>query len=394
MKTHHEKLETYWKWTKKIITPILKRIYGYSYEEIPEIEGNYLVLCNHNSNLDPWILSLAFEKQMYFLAAENIFRLGFLSWLVKTFWDPVSKLKGKSDVTAMMQLIRHLKEGHNAGLFPEGNRSFNGVTGEIAPAIGKLAKVSGAGLITYKIEGFYFTSPRWGNLVRKGNTHGSMVNYYSAEMLKTMSVEEVYKHIIEDLHENAYETQAKNPVTFKNRKRAECIESALYMCEKCKSIGSLRSKKHHFYCTACGANAEFSEYGYIEGDFGFKTVLDWDIWQEKELFAQIDSAIENKSQEPILKDDNLELSVIDINHKETVIASGQFELYLDRLVVGKKEMFFVDFDDLAMTFRRTIVFTSKQNEHYQIFSKNFRCARHYVVAQKYIRTQLGVNRTF
>ena len=390
MSKEHEKLQKYWKCTRKIIKPILTRLYGYTFKDAPKIEGNYLVVCNHNSNLDPWILSLSFEQQMYFLAGENVFRLGFLSWLVKTFWAPISKLKGKSDVTAMMQLIRHLKDGHNASLFPEGNRSFNGETNEILPAIGKLAKVSGAGLVTFKIEGLYFATPRWGNLIRKGKTQGAVVNVYSAETLKSMSVEEVHKAIIEDLHENAYETQSKNPVKFKNRKRAECIESALYICPNCKAIGSLRSKKHHFHCVECNAKAEFTEYGYIEGDFGFKTVLDWDKWQEKELLAKIDIAIEQKSTEPILWDDDLELKVIDIDHNEKTIAAGRFELYLDKITVGNKEIFYSELVDMAMTYRRTLVFSTKQNENYQIFSKTFRCARHYLLAQKYIRKQLGL----
>ncbi len=384
MKTEHEKLQKKWTLTLYIIRPLLKRLYGYTHDVAPEIEGNYLVLANHCSNLDPWLCGLSFKRQMYFLAGENVFRLGFLSWIVKKLWNPISKVKGKSDVTAMMKLIRHLKEGHNCSLFPEGNRSFNGVTGYIAPAIGKLAKTSGASLVTFKFEGLYFATPRWGNYIRRGKSHGSIVNVYTQEQLANMSVDEVNKHILEDLYENAYITQEKNPIAFKNKKRAECIESALYMCPKCNAVGSLQSKKHSFWCTSCNAKAVFTKYGYIEGDFNFTTVLDWDTWQENAFYQYIDSCKNESVEKPLLQDKYVELTLVDIDHNETIIDKGQLSLFLNRIEIGKTVHYFENINDFAIMFRRTLFFTTKENKNYQIFSKLFPCARHYILAYRYI----------
>lgn len=40
-------------------------------------------------------------------------------------------------------------------IFPEGNRSFNGLTGDILPTIGRVAGRCGMKLVTYRIEGGY-----------------------------------------------------------------------------------------------------------------------------------------------------------------------------------------------------------------------------------------------
>ncbi len=384
MKSEHEKLQEYWKPTLKILKPILKWLYGYTYEMAPEIEGNYLVLINHNSNLDPWLCSLSFKRQMYFLAGENVFRLGFLSAIVKKLWSPISKVKGKSDVTAMMKLLRHLKEGHNCSLFPEGNRSFDGRTEQVGTAIGKLAKASGASLVTFRFEGLYFSTPRWGTFIRRGKSSGKVINVYTKVQLKEMTAEEVTKHINEDIYEDAYATQEKNPVKYKNHKRAETIESILFACPTCNAMSNITSKKHTFWCKKCGSKAVFSEYGYIEGDFKYKTITEWESWQKEYIKIYIDNHLKKTPQEPFLSDEYVELTLIDIDHNETLISKGRLEFYADKLKVGDYEYSLDGINNFDMVFRRTLLFNTKLNESFQIFSKQFMCARSYIYAYRHL----------
>ncbi len=387
MKTEHEKLQKYWKITNAFTRPILKWLYGYTYEKAPEIEGNYLVLANHNSNLDPWLCGLSFRRQMYFLAGENVYRLGFISWIIKKYWAPISKVKGKKDVTAMMKLIRHLKEGHNCSLFPEGNRSFDGKTEQVGTAIGKLVKTSGASLVTFKFEGLYLSTPRWGTFMRRGKSSGKVINVYTKEQLSNMSAEEVTKHINEDIYEDAYATQEKNPVKFKNHKRAETIESILFMCPSCNAVSSITSKKHHFWCKNCNAKAEFTEYGYIEGDFKFKTTTEWEAWQQEHIKTYIDKCLKDDPTKPLLCDDYVELTLVDIDYNEKIISKGNFEFYKDRIKVSDYEYLFEGIHNFDMVFRRTLLFNTKLNENFQIFSKQFLCARKYIFAYRYLMSK-------
>ena len=120
-----------------------------------------------------------------------VYRAGFASKVLRYVFEPIAKRKGTSDTVTVMKSIRALREGKNVCLFPEGQKSFNGRTGEIHLATGKLVKASKASLITYKLEGGYFTTPRWGYGIRKGKMHGSIVNIYDPETLEKLSAEEI-----------------------------------------------------------------------------------------------------------------------------------------------------------------------------------------------------------
>ncbi len=375
----HKRHKKFWRRSLKILRPILSKIYNYEFTPAPSIEGNYIVLCNHNSNLDPWLCALSFEKQMYFLAAENIFRLGPVSWLIKNLWAPISKLKGKSDASAIINMMRYLRAGYNVSLFPEGNRSFTGVTGKIFPATGKLVKTSKASLVTFRIRGMYFTTPRWAKRIRRGKTWGAVVGVYSPEKLAEMSHEEINELIQKDLSEDAYETQATQMIPYKSSVRAEGIESALYLCPVCKNIGSIKSKKSEFHCVSCKSKAEFTEYGYIKGDFPFKTIPEWDMWQKNALTE----IAEKSGGAVILKDSNVRLITFTESHKERIIDTGSLCIYADRITIGNTELLFEQILDMSIVFRNVLLIVCKGNKYYELKSKTIKSVRHYLTVFKY-----------
>ncbi len=385
MGTTHEQLQIYWKRWLRIIPTCAKILYNYSFEKCPEMEENYLVLANHNGGLDPWVVLMSFEKQMYFLAGENVSRMGFWSKLIKKYWNPIFKTKSKSDSTAIMKLIRHLKEGHNAAIFPEGIRSFTGITEPIGPSIGKLVKISGAALITFHLEGMYFSTPRWGTTIRRGKTTGKIVNIFSSEELKKMTPQEVHTHIIEDLYENAYETQAKNPVKYRGMRKAQGIENVLYTCPNCKSLGSIKSSWNNFHCKNCKSKAKYTNLAYIKGDFPYTTIVDWDNWQRKDLEEKIAKTIELHHKAPILSHENINLSLVNEDHSETIIDTGKLSLYLDKFVIGNTEIPFTDIAEVTIPFRLAVMIITNKGECYQLLADNFKGGRAYSVAFEIIQ---------
>ena len=94
------------------------------------------------------------------------------------------------------------------------NCSFNGVTGEIPPATGKLAKAAGASLITYRFEGGFLSQPRFSVKARKGKITGHLVHIYKPEELKTMSDEQMNEAIKRDLYEDAYAVQDEKMIPY------------------------------------------------------------------------------------------------------------------------------------------------------------------------------------
>lgn len=214
-----------YRFCKATLGGIIQNIYGFHPEKAQLGKGPYLITANHNGDLDPALVAMSFPDHMYFVASEHIFRKGFASWLLKYLFAPISRVKGMTDATAALNIIRAIKKNTNVFLFAEGNRSYNGVTGPIFPATGKLAKATGASLVTYRMEGGYLTTPRWSHGTRKGHMRGYVVNIYTPEQLKQMTPEEVNDRIREDIMEDAFDRQRTMPYRYKGKDRTRCISA-------------------------------------------------------------------------------------------------------------------------------------------------------------------------
>jgi len=292
------------KWVIRIAKPIfrlyMRLAFNYRFEPIKEVEGPMIVVANHNCDLDPVMVGIACPH-MYFVASEHIFRKPAIAWLLETFLSPIARRKGSVDASTVMEIRSRLKAGHSIAIFPEGNRSLDGCTGLIHPTTGKLIKAFGATLVTYHLEGGFFTTPRWGFGIRKGKMIGRPVGVYPKEELKKMKPEEVLELVRKDLYEDPYITQQKEKVRFRSKAPARGLETALYLCPHCKSIGTLHSTKKEIVCT-CGYRAVFDEYGYFvkpdsaEKDIVFKTYTEWYRWQQEEI-AKLYAAYHNRMKE-------------------------------------------------------------------------------------------------
>ncbi|MCQ2592189.1 MAG: 1-acyl-sn-glycerol-3-phosphate acyltransferase [Treponema sp.] len=373
------------------LRPVLKVFYGYKFPKPISIEGPYLVLSNHNTDLDAGLVTSCFKDYICFLASENCFRKGLKSKLLAWAFGPISKIKGASDTLAVMKSIRTLKEGTNLCIFPEGNRSFNGKTGKIDVAIGKLTKISGAKLVTFKITGGYFRIPRWGFTKRRGEWSGQIVNIYTPEQLKAMTAEQVTDIINKDLYENAYETQAKNPKPYKGKKLAYGMECALCVCPECKSIGRIKTDNNSVFCTNCNLKTDIDEYCYFGKGFPFHTVEEWDSWQE-DFYRSYIKERENLN-EPLFYDDEMSFRTVSSEHETTELGTGRFGLYKDHYFFKPTEgeeisLPIKDIPDCSVFNRTNYNFTDTKGLHYEVYTKNLVNVRKYLSVWRVLREEL------
>ena len=370
---HYERV---WRDLRFLAGGILRRLFHYEHPIVRPDAPNYLVVANHNTDLDPALVGLAFPRQMYFLASEHAFRMGFLSKLLNYFFAPLSRVKGATDAAAAMEIIRRLRKGDNLCLFAEGNRSFSGVTGPIFPATGKLAKASGAALVTFRLEGGYLTSPRWGKTLRKGRMRGQCVRVYTAEQLKTMSAAEVNAAIAADLFEDAFARQLADPCDYKGKRLAEGLEDALYLCPSCGGVATLKGAGDTFCCKQCGLTVVYTPRGFFAGAHApFANVRDWDLWQLNAL-AEL---VEQSGDAPVFSNEGMRLFAIGAGHVATLVASGTLSMSRERLSIGETSFPIAEVSDMAVNGPSTVVFTAN-NAHYELKAadRSRYCGRKYL----------------
>ena len=260
-------------------------------------------------------------------------------------------MKGRQGAKTVKQMLRTLQEGHKVCIFPEGNRSFNGVTMEMEAAIAKVAKKAKVKLITYRIEGGYLTQPRWATSIRRGKVRGRLINIYEPEQLSQMSDAQISEAIITDLHEDAYETQKRECVKFKGNNLALGLESTIFTCPKCGKIGKLHSQNDRIFCE-CGFEAIYDVYGYlIDKEDNKYTVTELDLKQQNALKEKI----KNWPESTPLFEDDVTVYRIGADHELIGTEEGSLKAYTDHLECGGERLDYAGMDGMAIYSRSALI---------------------------------------
>jgi 1-acyl-sn-glycerol-3-phosphate acyltransferase len=338
-----------------------------------------MVISNHTTDLDPLFVGCSFPGQLYFVASSHVFRMGFASRLIRFFFALIVKVKGKSDINAVRDILSSLRRGNSVCLFAEGNRSFSGVTQPVKDSAGKLVKLSGAALITYRLRGGYFAAPRWSRKMRNGPIWGEPVGYYPAEDIKAMKAGEVSAIIRRDIYEDAYETMKNDPHPYRCKGLAEDLETALYLCPACGQIGKLSSggEEGDVISCECGLASRYDEYGTLHcinsgGVESFTTVRDWWHWQE----AAMEGLVAAAGDGIVCSDEDQLLYEIGPGSIACLAERGRLSLGKQGLCCGSRCFPLPDIAEIAITGQRTLTFSAGKKQ-YELQSETPRSAAKY-----------------
>ena len=117
-------------------------------------DGPVILCANHINNFDPPLLGCGIERQVHFMAKEELFRIPVLSFLITQFGAfPVKR--GAGDRAAIRATLKILEEGKVLGIFPEGTRSKTGEVGQGMSGTAMFALKSDAQVIPVAIVGPY-----------------------------------------------------------------------------------------------------------------------------------------------------------------------------------------------------------------------------------------------
>ena len=351
------KQQIIWTILRSLVYPYVKLKFGYTYEKAKDLPETYIVLSNHTTDFDPIFVGMSFPRFMHFVASEHVARWNFLSTLINFAFAPIWRYKGAVAASTVIDVFKKVKAKKNVALFAEGARCWDGVTGPILPSTGKMVKKAGCALVTYKIVGGYFASPRWSQSnTRKGYVHGAPVNVYTKEQLAEMSIDEINEAINRDLYEDAYERQMNEPKKYTGKDLAKYMENLLFICPKCGKIDTIQTHDNTVTCSACDLVFHYDEYGMLEGG-DFKTVKELSDWQKKHLR-------ESFTTDTVFTAPDGRMITVK-NHEETFVSEGSICLSSQSLSCGDKEIALHEISDMSIHGRRGLVFTA-QKQYYEL----------------------------
>lgn len=289
-------------------------------------KGPYLLISNHQTTMDPFLLSLSFKFPIYFIASDDLFNLK-VSPLIRYLVAPIPKSKSMNDIAAMKSVFRVIKEGGAVGIFPEGNRTISGGQWEMTDAIAKLAKQLKVPLVIYNIHGGYGTDPRWGHSIRRGRSKGCVKKILSAQELKDMTVEQIFEEIKEGLAVD----DTISGIPFRSRKRAEYIERALYICPVCGNLSGIVSDKYKFRCRYCTTSSTYTEKLTLSPSVAdFDRIYEWYEWERGEIVKKVLNG-ETVGDDGIIFRESIKFK------RKKKLAGNSVAIDMDKLVISGKK---------------------------------------------------------
>jgi 1-acyl-sn-glycerol-3-phosphate acyltransferase len=244
----------------------------------------FLLIADHANTLDPYIIgSFANTPIRYMANIEGVhpFMAAFAG-LVGAY----GRHKGANDIAALRKTIELARSGESIGIFPEGDRSWDGASTPLRPGAGRLAKRLEVPLVLARQKGNYLSHPRWAALPRRGRWDVNFI-VYGVDELARMSDELVEATIAAAVAKNEIKDAIREGRDFSGTGVAEGVGRLLWRCPVCGKADCIVGRADEIRCTRCGTrwvldancrvmsiNAPLSLHASAIGD-----LKDWNDWQ-------------------------------------------------------------------------------------------------------------------
>ena len=237
-------------------------------EKLPKKEP-YLILANHSSMLDSFLLGTYLPRRITSMTSTSVFRVPFVGAYLKMI-GCFPKMKYTKDRRSMEILQQNFDAGFPILIFPEGNRSWDGRMGPISPAIGRLIKRMKCKVMYINLNTASFHQPRWATYPRWVPIE---VNYDGPyEYSEEQSIEEIWKDVVE---KTAVIPKLKRPAKTIGIRMAHGLPEYLWACPACFGLEALKVSKKNgniVACNHCSEEWELDVFNQMKGNNETMTV--------------------------------------------------------------------------------------------------------------------------
>lgn len=135
----------------RVFYRLIGKLEAHGTENIPKY-GPVIFAANHNSHLDPPLVGTDIERITWFMSKEELFDYPVFGWFMVHFHGfPVKR--HTADRAALKKALKLLESGETVTIFPEGERSRDGLLKPAEAGVGMIALRSRAPVIPVAITG-------------------------------------------------------------------------------------------------------------------------------------------------------------------------------------------------------------------------------------------------
>ena len=281
-------------WLTKRIGCIIGRIKQntryYCPPEVKKLRGPFIVCSNHVGLWDPFLLCGPFHNGVRYITSDAAFRdkakRNFLRKL-----GCIPKTKGVRDSDTIRSMLKVFKKNQVIGLFPEGDRSYDGKTMPLNDATGKLLKKIKLPVVACVHSGTSFAHPRWCAKSNRGLVEFRYSLLFTPEQLAELDADKIQEKLQQALENDDTAWQKERKIRYKSGQRAEKIEHPVFICPECGHYATIKSHRDNFACSSCSAEWHINELFIYQRTDGSPVqqgnLRDWMAWQHEKLREDI-----------------------------------------------------------------------------------------------------------
>ena len=218
------KLKEYWYtfalWACRMFCVVFFRMHIDGSDNVPG-KGPFLLICNHQSYLDPLFCGSPSRRQLAFVARDTLFKSWFFGNLIASVGTIPIK-RDKSDLGAVKKMLRTLQDGKGLCLFPEGTRSQDGKISALKPGFGFICRKTKAPIVPVVVDGAFECWPRFAKFFSPGHdisvSYGQSISPQEIENMDDKQLARYLTNILRDLQNNARIKRKKQPFKYQKLK--------------------------------------------------------------------------------------------------------------------------------------------------------------------------------
>jgi 1-acyl-sn-glycerol-3-phosphate acyltransferase len=198
-----EKLNARWfwlaRWFCRVFCMLFFRLHFLGLKNIPK-KGAFILVCNHQSYLDPVFCGIPLKRHLFFLARDTLFNNWFFGRLLASV-NSIPVRRGQADLTAFKKVIAKLNDGNALCLFPEGTRTTDGKIAPFKAGLGLLCRRSAPYVLPVVVDGPFEAWPRHKKIFSPGTIVVSYGKALSPEQIKNMNDSELTERLTRSLRQ-------------------------------------------------------------------------------------------------------------------------------------------------------------------------------------------------